>query len=561
MKIKLKRLLFFKLISLGIIFLSLNCEHEEHILIQEENTAEIIDFTQNPKIEHLSLNDIINDKTFTSLKEAFGILKEADQSIFSKNEVVSVKLVDTLGITIDANSIKKISYDNYVSFTMLMIEPKDTTDNVSNLIVQNYNGEERIFTVRYFNNTSKSKGVSSKTDGVSIGDTGIRSGLAPSELWNTPEEEGGNSSSSNPCTEYIRVCHSVTTWMPQPCPCKGHMPGDRCTCSVTPYYMPVTQEECENICILGQVETSTPNTSSTGGGDGSGAGSTSSTQIATIPITIAEESLAGVAVATLLGDLIGEDEQRCLTNTGNTAFAEEALNYLYSNENSQDAKVFVALASKSSCNGGTVDFDDNVILSKKFKDNAKLKCVYDKLAGDNSALFKDTVGAFIDNPNVNLILTIGDCQGAAGACTQDQYVEETGIITIKIKNINETPIEIAQMIIHEAIHAELAKYVLERDSTVDTNDKPRLFELYKFYRESGVPEKHIDHPYMALNYITPIASALRQFDNNKYPIDYYKSLAWIGLEDFDVNAVLTDPLINTYSQYLSTIIQNSTVCN
>lgn len=66
---------------------------------------------------------------------------------------------------------------------------------------------------------------------------------------------------------------------------------------------------------------------------------------------------------------------------------------------------------------------------------------------------------------------------------------------------------------------------------------------------------------MALNYIKPIASVLRQFDNNKYPLDYYKSLAWIGLEDFDMNAVLTKPLINTCSQYLSTIIQNSTVCN
>lgn len=130
-----------------------------------------------------------------------------------------------------------------------------------------------------------------------------------------------------------------------------------------------------------------------------------------------------------------------------------------------------------------VDFDDNLILSTEFNNSKKLKCVYDKLAGDNSSLFKDTVGAFVGNREVNLILTIGDCKGASGACAQTQYAAETGIITINFENINETPIEIAQMIIHEAIHAELAKYVLEHDSTVDTNDKPRLFEIYKFYRE------------------------------------------------------------------------------
>lgn len=263
-------------------------------------------------------------------------------------------------------------------------------------------------------------------------------------------------------------------------------------------------------------------------------------------------------IASCIGSDITASQISFLRSTESTY---QIQSYLNLNGCNPETKDFALLAIEALRDDGEVDFDDNLILSKEFKDNVKLKCVYDKLAGDNSSLFRDTVGTFIDNPNVNLLLAIGDCQGAAGACTQDQYLEETGIITIKIENINETPIEIAQMIIHEAIHAELAKYVLERDSNVDTNDKPRLFELYKFYRESGVPEKHIDHPYMALNYITPIASALRQFDNNRYPIDYYKSLAWIGLEDFDVNAVLTDPLINTYSQYLSTIIQNTTVCN
>jgi hypothetical protein len=33
-----------------------------------------------------------------------------------------------------------------------------------------------------------------------------------------------------------------------------------------------------------------------------------------------------------------------------------------------------------------------------------------------------------------------------------------------------------------------------------------------------------------------------------------------NLEDFDVNGVLTDPLINTYEHYKATVIENSTIC-
>lgn len=200
-------------------------------------------------------------------------------------------------------------------------------------------------------------------------------------------------------------------------------------------------------------------------------------------------------------------------------------------------------------------------MSEEFKNNEKLKCVYDKLAGDNSSLFKDTIGAFIGNRNVNLILEIGECSITDDACTQSQYVEETGTITIIIEDINADSIEIAQMILHEAIHAELSKYVLEHHDEVDTDDHPRLFELYKFYRALDVPEHHLDHPYMALNYITPLAFALRSYDNNSYPLDHYKGFAWEGLEKWDVNSVLDTPLINEYNEFKTIVKENSDVCN
>src|SRR5690554_8122463 len=94
-------------------------------------------------------------------------------------------------------------------------------------------------------------------------------------------------------------------------------------------------------------------------------------------------------------------------------------------------------------------------LDSTFVANEKLNCVYNRLKADNSSLFRETVGAFIDNPSANLILTVGNCVSTDIACTDDNYFAETGIIKITIENITANPIELAQMILHEAIHAEI----------------------------------------------------------------------------------------------------------
>ena len=65
---------------------------------------------------------------------------------------------------------------------------------------------------------------------------------------------------------------------------------------------------------------------------------------------------------------------------------------------------------------------------------------------------------------------------------------------------------------------------------------------------------------MAIYYINPISIALRTFDNNSYPLDYYKSFAWDGLRNWDVNRVLSQQQDDLYYEYRSTVIQNSSVC-
>ncbi|WP_163517213.1 hypothetical protein [Gelidibacter japonicus] len=165
-------------------------------------------------------------------------------------------------------------------------------------------------------------------------------------------------------------------------------------------------------------------------------------------------------------------------------------------------------------------------------------CVYEKLENSNSNLFKETIGKFIDDPKYDLIFKNGMCSKNAAACTNSQNISSTGEVIIKINYLSGSVLEDAALILHEGIHAEIARYVQRHKTGEDPNDRARMFQLYKFYKESQVPEEHLDHPYMTLNYINPIASALRKLDGNRYPLDYYKSFAWDGLRNWDVTNLL-----------------------
>ncbi|WP_197474608.1 hypothetical protein, partial [Tenacibaculum ovolyticum] len=162
----------------------------------------------------------------------------------------SVRLIDTLGITIDANSIKKITGNSYVSYTMLMIEPNDTSNDFSNLVIQEREGKKRIFTVRYFQqqNKAKSSSYTAKNSLATFsGGFKMRTGITTTEMWGDPEDHGGGGGGgSGGCEEYITVCNTVNVWVPHGCGC-GHMPGDNCDgCKGGnyPYYSFETKEEC-----------------------------------------------------------------------------------------------------------------------------------------------------------------------------------------------------------------------------------------------------------------------------------------------------------------------------
>jgi len=113
------------------------------------------------------------------------------------------------------------------------------------------------------------------------------------------------------------------------------------------------------------------------------------------------------------------------------------------------------------------------------------------------------------------------------------------------------------MILQKAIHAEMHRYVSRFKSGVDPNNRARLFQLYKHYKDLELNTGEIQHIYMTENYIIPIAKALRSIDGNRYPMEYYKSFAWDGLRLWDANGLLSMEMDSIYYSYRNIVVNNS----
>ncbi|MCM4161850.1 hypothetical protein DHB64_18370, partial [Antarcticibacterium sp. W02-3] len=109
----------------------------------------------------------------------------------------------------------------------------------------------------------------------------------------------------------------------------------------------------------------------------------------------------------------------------------------------------------------------------------KAKCVFDKLNGGN--LFMNTIGKFENNDNYILKIERGVCSSpSADGCTNGSDIAN-GNVTIKIQNIGNANLDLALLILHEGIHAEIYKYVYEHNTGVDPSERRTLLNYYFQY--------------------------------------------------------------------------------
>ncbi|WP_282079578.1 hypothetical protein [Aquimarina algiphila] len=218
----------------------------------------------------------------------------------------------------------------------------------------------------------------------------------------------------------------------------------------------------------------------------------------------------------------------------------------------------------ASNNGSTegVYFDDEIILDSSFL-STNAYCVYNELKRRNGNLFRQTIGSFIDDPKYKLYFRVGECELTDEACTDDKFLTSSNVLTIKLENTHVQSLEAAALLLHEGIHAEMFRFVNEiHNGNVNSNDRKRLVELYRLYTrlEVDYPTVEAQHTYMAENYVKPIARAIRELDNNKYPLNHYMGYGWEGLKDNAHPTLLTTEEFNEFLR-LKAIVDDNTDFN
>jgi len=261
--------------------------------------------------------------------------------------------------------------------------------------------------------------------------------------------------------------------------------------------------------------------------------------------------------------LKGSPEYGWLYGELNTGEIQQLNNLdLYLDANTTTEAIFFGLeAIRAFMAVGEVDFENEIIKDLSFI-GTKAECVCELLKTGNGNLFRTTIGEFIDNPNYKLILSIGDNQNDAPAVTDPIKLVSSGILEIRIhpSSLTLSSVELAGLILHEAIHAELFRIVDTIDPNENPNERARMLQLYLFYENIYDPEdlpSNTQHIYMTEKYVIPIQNALWELDGKTYPKENYNSFAWDGLRNWDASNYLDMVEDANNGQYRNIINSNS----
>lgn len=165
----------------------------------------------------------------------------------------------------------------------------------------------------------------------------------------------------------------------------------------------------------------------------------------------------------------------------------------------------------------------------------KARCAFDKLRYGNVDLYNKTIGVFDNNDYYNLTVGYGSCNNPSDdACTNGLEIA-SGCVSINFQSTGLNTLDLAALILHEGIHAEIYKYVYEYQAGIDPNNRKNLLYWYFAYKAQNgldVATREAQHQYMADNYVSKIANAIRDLDNKQYSLDYYMGFAWDGLRAY-----------------------------
>jgi len=186
-----------------------------------------------------------------------------------------------------------------------------------------------------------------------------------------------------------------------------------------------------------------------------------------------------------------------------------------------------------------------------FTNCRKVSCMYNLMNEMNNELFCETFGSLFDDDNFTLKLKTAPRNTLFSfAEGMTSYSENTITITLAddLCDSDDHPLEIAGVLLHEAIHATMYQQALTNDPMLESNN---YCQIWQDHFQSNDP----CHEVMANQYVDALAEAISEMD--------YMYMAWTGLSDVgDQIGLLVDPYIGEYySQYQTLIDAPFEDCN
>lgn len=433
--------------------------------------------------------------------------------------------MDTLGLTIVTDLIKQVTLGDYTSYTMEIVNQKDTII-FYNLTLDYKNGESSMFVTKYIpdeywlNNKEEyySGGIFSKRVNklkvhtelddlfadnsgsvINGNDLGLGGGA------------GGGSFNFQGTPTYPADCNGIVIVsiqaIPYPCGCENHMPWECNGCSESPAgYNYIPYYFCQDY-------------GNGGGGNPPDSGGGPSNPLNPNDNSIGAMIMPVECTKKIVGDLNGD----CMLSPYEACLLSV---------NSQEVCDCVE-------EGGNLDTClDEVIVDETLKNNPCLFDVYTQLGKVSG--FQYYLQNFDGDFSIaNLRLSAGNVGShAITSPPENSLIEIEFDITI-LSTV--PPLDVAGTFIHELIHAEIFRKMMiaAKNGSLDpvnmtsaqqinyvNNLKNNFPGIYDYYINRYHP--NWTHQMMAQHYLNIIIEVLEQYDSTQSD-EFYESIAWIGL--------------------------------
>lgn len=177
------------------------------------------------------------------------------------------------------------------------------------------------------------------------------------------------------------------------------------------------------------------------------------------------------------------------------------------------------------------EFLGKIIIDPSVINNPKVKCVLDGLLNNGNTL-SDIIVKFADESvDIDLNIEVGEVEDNDPGVLISSG--SSNIFTLRIDKSragDRLPIQIATTFMHEAIHAEMRRFLYAVPDSSTLPGFPGSFaEDWEAYVRSHNGKGIAEHKAMSEKYIDLIASGLQEFDNFSLTVDEYKALSWEGL--------------------------------